>query len=255
MKGFEYCFVKSKIRKLGEKMDKKKNDRIDMSIKEQLTILAEPEFQKFSSSLLPGVEHILGVRLPELRKIAKRAAKNDWRAYYLECTQESFEEIMLQGMIIGYIKEEPEIVLPFVQAFVPKINNWSVCDSFCNGLKIARVYQQEVWEFLQPYLKMKQEYHIRFGVVMLLTYYLNEEYIERVLLLLDETTRESYYVKMAVAWAVSACYVRFPHITKEYLNHNTLDDFTFHKSLQKITESQCVDKDTKAIIRTLKRKS
>lgn len=103
-------------------------------------------------------------------------------------------------------------------------------------------------------LSSKQEFEMRFGIVMLLNFYVEEDYIDKVLVLLDKAKNESYYVKIVVAWAISDCYVKFPEKTMEYLKNNTLDDFTYNKSLQKITESLKIDKETKEYIRSMKRK-
>ena len=174
---------------------------------------------------------------------------------YLETAQDDyFEEIMLQGMVIGSLKIEIEEMLSQVTKFVPKINNWSVCDSFCIGLKITKQDQERVWEFIQSYLDSDQPFEIRFGVVMLLSYYLETDYIDRVLNRLENINHGDYYVKMAVAWAVSASYVKFPDQTMEFLKTNRLDDFTYNKALQKMTESRRLDQDTKKCIREMKRK-
>jgi 3-methyladenine DNA glycosylase AlkD len=161
---------------------------------------------------------------------------------------------MLQGMVIGYAKADVEETLRYVADFVPKIDNWSVCDSFCSGLKFAKTNKRRVWDFLQPYLASENEYDVRFGVVMRLQYYMDEEHIHFVLGLLDRVRHEGYYAKMAVAWALSICYVKFPEPTMAYLNNNTLDDVTYNKALQKITESYRVDQETKTLIRSMKRK-
>lgn len=222
-------------------------------IRKQIFELIDTDYQKFSATLIPTINNVLGVRLPELRKIAKNIVKGDWRAYLETAKDEYFEEVMLQGMVIGYVKTDIEEHLSYVASFVPKIDNWSVCDSFCTGLKSTKENKERVWEFLQPYLSSKKEYEIRFGVVMLLDYYIETEYIERVLNLLDRVKHEGFYAKMAVAWAVSICYVKLPESTMEYLRNNTLDDFTYNKALQKITESNRVDKETKSLIRSMKR--
>lgn len=223
-------------------------------IRKQIFELIDIDYQKFSAALIPNINNVLGVRLPELRKIAKKIVKDDWRTYLETAKDEYFEEIMLQGMVIGYVKTDIEELLLYVASFVPKIDNWSVCDSFCTGLKCTKENKDRVWEFLQPYLSSKKEYEIRFGVVMLLDYYIETEYIERVLNILDRVKHEGFYAKMAVAWAISFCYVRFPELTMKYLRNNTLDDFTYNKALQKITESNRVDKETKSLIRSMKRK-
>ncbi|MGG2014661.1 DNA alkylation repair protein [Bacillus sp. S10(2024)] len=222
-------------------------------IRKQIFELIDTDYQKFSAALIPTINNVLGVRLPELRKIAKKIAKGDWHTYLATAKDEYFEEIMLQGMVIGYVKTDIEELLFYVASFVPKIDNWSVCDSFCIGLKSTKENKERVWEFLQPYLSSKKEYEIRFGVVMLLDFYIETEYIERVLNLLDRVKHEGFYAKMAVAWAVSICYVKLPDLAMEYLRNNMLDDFTYNKALQKITESNRVDKETKSIIRSMKR--
>ncbi|MGE8206831.1 DNA alkylation repair protein [Heyndrickxia sp. NPDC080065] len=227
---------------------------MENTIRKQIFELIDSDYQKFSAALIPNINNVLGVRLPELRKLAKKITKGDWRTYLETAEDGYFEEIMLQGMVIGYVKTDIEDSLAYVAAFVPKIDNWSVCDSFCTGLKFTKDNKERVWEFLQPYLSSEKEYDIRFGVVMLLDFYIETEYIDRVLKLLDRVKHEGFYAKMAVAWAVSICYVKIPDITIEYLRNNTLDDFTYNKALQKITESYRVDKENKNLIRSMKRR-
>lgn len=223
-------------------------------IREQIFELADEEYKKFQSTLCPGCSNILGVRVPILRNLAKDIARGDWRGYLENAENDYFEEVMLQGMVIGYAQAETEELIRYISAFVPKIDNWAVCDSFCAGLKFTKKNRDSVWENLQLNLSSKEEFEIRFGTVMLLNYYVEDDYIDRVLQLLDGIKHEGYYVKMAVAWAVSICYIKFPGKTMDYLMQNALDNFTFNKSLQKITESLRVDKETKTIIRGMRRK-
>lgn len=227
---------------------------MELTIKEQLLGLADEDYRKFSAGLIPNIDNVLGIRLPVLRKLAKSLARGDWRSYLVQADSEYFEEIMLQGMVIGYAKSDVEERLRYIEGFVPKIDNWSVCDSFCTGLKFTTHNKERVWEFLQPYLQSDQEYEIRYAVVMLLNFYMDEHYIPMILQRLDRISHEGYYVKMAVAWALSYCYIVLPGPTMAYLDNNTLDDFTYNKALQKITESNRVDPETKIVIRRMKRK-
>ena len=226
------------------------------TIRGQLLACAEPTYRAFSAKLLPTVDaaRILGVRLPVLRKMAQQIARADWRAYLAAAGDDSFEEIMLQGMVIGCAEEDIDDILPYVAAFVPKIDNWSVCDSFCNGLKCFNADKERGWEFLQPYFASDAEYEVRFAVVILISFYIEPAYLKRIFPLLDQIKQEGYYVKMAVAWALSICYIKQPELTMSYLRHNALDDFTYNKTLQKITESLKVEQETKALIRSMKRK-
>ncbi|WP_303969159.1 DNA alkylation repair protein [Sporosarcina ureae] len=225
------------------------------TIRKQIFELQEASYQKFISALIPNIDNVLGVRMPDLRKLAKEIAKGDWRTYLQTANDEYFEEVMLQGLVIGYAKADVEELLTYIETFVPKMDNWSVCDSFCTGLKFTKQNQQPVWSFLQPYLISNKEYELRFGIVMLLDYYIEPNYIDRVLDLLDDVQHEGYYAKMAVAWALSICFVKLPDQTMKYLTgDHSLDLFTYNKALQKITESTRVEADVKEIIRGMKRK-
>jgi 3-methyladenine DNA glycosylase AlkD len=231
------------------------SEDINLKIRQELVNLSEENYREFSSKLLPGVKNILGVRLPNLRRMAKEIAKDDWRSYLNSPRDYYFEEIMLQGMVVGYIKDvDIDEILEVIRKYVAKINNWSVCDSFCNGLKFTNNNKEKVWEFIQKYILSKNEFEVRFAIVMLLNYYIEEDYIKLVLSKLDKIKHEGYYVKMAVAWAISVCYVKYDELTIKYLRKNSLDNFTYNKTLQKICESLKVSKENKVIIKSMKRK-
>lgn len=227
-----------------------------LTIREQLFALQDQKYQQFSSSLIPNIDAqtIIGVRVPLLRQIAKDIAKTDPLTYLQTAEDTYYEELLVQGMVIGYMKASPQEKLPRIAQFIEKIDNWSICDRFCSGLKFTKYAQALVWDFIQPYFKSKRAYDIRFAVVMLLNYYVDEHYIEQTLQLLDQVSHEDYYVKMAVAWAVSICYIKIPEATMPYLQNNQLDLFTYNKALQKITESLRIDTDTKKMIRAMRRK-
>ncbi len=228
-------------------------EECNIQIRKQLEQLAEPEFQQFTAKLLPGVEHILGVRLPLLRSLARQLAKEEWKTYLCHAVDDSYEEVMLQGMVLGYARGDLQEKRKFLETFIPKINNWSVCDSVCSTIKLARSQPEEFWEFLQQYLNSREEFQIRFGLVQLLDYYVNETYLERVLEAVQQVQQEAYYVNMAQAWAISICYREFPEATLPVLKKNTLNDFTHNKAIQKITESLKVSGEKKELVKTLRR--
>lgn len=224
-------------------------------IRNRLIEMADEEYRKFSSSLIPGEDRsMLGVRLPFLRELAKEIARGDWKQFLDNAQEEYYEEVMLQGLVIGYVKAAPDEILEYTARFIPKITNWGVCDSFCTGLKLAKKQPGMVWDFILPYLKSGGEFEIRFAVIMMLAHFINDEYIDRVISNLDQVRHEGYYVKMGVAWAISVCFVKYPEKTMAYLKTCSLDDFTFNKSLQKILESYRVGQESKAVIRSMKRK-
>ncbi len=227
---------------------------MEKPIRETLFSLADEEYQKFHSSLCPGINNIIGIRVPVLREFAKEIVKGDWRTYLKTAKNEYYEEVMLQGMVIGLAKMELQERLEYIKEFVPQIDNWAVCDVTCAGLKFTKKHMSEMWELIQPYINSNKEFEIRFGVVMILDFYITKEYIKEVLTILNNIHHDGYYVKMAVAWAISVCYIKFPKETMMLLQNNTFDTFTYNKALQKIVESYRVTKEEKEIIRKMKRK-
>ena len=214
-------------------------------IRKELFNLAEEKYKEFHGGLCPGVNNIIGVRVPVLRSLAKKIIKEDWRKYLKEAEDQYYEEVMLQGMVIGLAKMDIEERLTYLAGFIPKIDNWAVCDVTCAGLKSTAKNLKKVWEFLQKYLNSDKEFEVRFAVVIILDYYIQEEYIDIVFEKLDSVHHEAYYVKMAVAWAVSICYIKYPEKTYSYLESCKLDNFTFNKAIQKIRESYRVPKEDK----------
>ena len=223
------------------------------TIRTRLEQLAEEDYRQFQSRLLPGTDNLLGVRLPALRRMAREICRGDWRTYLAGAADDSFEEIMLQGMVIGAAPADIGETLELTRGFLPKINNWSVCDSFCAGLKTANSHPREMWEFILPCLRSTDEYTVRFGAVMLLTYYLDGEWGETILPVLGQVNHPGYYAKMAVAWAVSLIYIRRPEQTLAYLQNGPFDDFTRHRALRKIAESRLTGEDTRKRLRAMER--
>lgn len=223
------------------------------NLRNRLFELADDKYKKFHSNLCPNTENIIGVRLPQLREIAKEITKGDWRGFLSTSKEDYYEEVLINGLVIAYAKCDVDERLNYIKDFVPKIYNWAICDTFCNTLKFVNKNKEAVWDFIQPYLKSSKEFEIRFAVVIILNYYITEDYIDIVLETLDKVRHNGYYVKMAVAWAISMCFIKFEEKTMLYLKNNNLDDFTYNKSLQKICESLRVDKKTKALIKSMKR--
>lgn len=224
-------------------------------VRRKLEAASDPGYREFHGSLLPGTDNIMGVRLPVLRAMAKELARMDWEEWFIQAEDVWYEETMLRGFVIAYAKLDWEKRLSYIRAFVPYIDNWAVCDCFCNTLKEAKKHPQEYWEFLTPYFSSEKEFEARFGAVMLLSHFVKEEYLKPGIGRLESIRQEGYYAKMAVAWAVSVYFAAFPDEMLAYLQgEHGLDDFTYKKSLQKIMESYRVDKETKNIIREMRQR-
>lgn len=225
-------------------------------IRQSLFSLSEEKYKEFSSSLLPNVDNIMGVRIPTLRKIAKYIAKSnfyEYKSYCDSCKDLYFEEIMILGMTIGYFKCETEERFKLISDFVPLIDNWSVCDSFCATQKISRGEEDKYFEFVTSYITSNSEFEARFAIAMLLDHFINDCFIDRVFLVLNNVICKAYYCEMAVAWAVSICFSKFPSKTENFLKKNEISYFAFKKSVQKICELKGTTNSQKEMVKSLKK--
>lgn len=223
------------------------------NIREKLYALSDNRYKEFHSNLCPNSDNILGVRVPELRKLAKEIVKNDLNAFYQNIEDKYYEEIMLQGMCIGYANISLEERIRLLKKFIPKIDNWAICDCCCSTYKFTNKNKKEMWDFINTYLNSKKEFELRFAIVMMMDYYIEDEYIDIVLQKVDNTKSEKYYVQMAKAWLLQVAFIKYEDKTLKYLKNNNLDKFTYNKALQKIIESYRVDEKTKKMIKGMKR--
>lgn len=227
---------------------------IKQKIKEQLFELADEKYKEFHGGLCPGTNNIIGVRVPILRNYAKELVREHQTEELLkQIDNQYYEEIMLQGMVIGLAKEDFELLQREIEEFVPKIDNWAICDVFCAGLKVTKKHKEEMWNLIQRYLTSNKEFEIRFGVVMILDYYIEEKYLEKIFQIFDTITSQEYYVQMAIAWAISICLIKFYEETIKYLKSANLDKFTYNKALQKAIESYRITDKQKDVLRSMKK--
>lgn len=220
----------------------------------RLRSLASGHQAEFSSSLTPNSKPMLGVRLPELRKIAKEIAKTDYKGFLEECPDTYFEYETLQAYVLGYAKDDIETILSYADRFVPKIGDWSVSDSFCQNFSIARKYPERVFDWLMGYAKKEEEFSQRVAAVLLMSHFLVPEYIGKVLDVMNILQFDGYYTKMGVAWCVATAYAKFPKETAVYLADNKLQDWTYNKAIQKMCESYRVAEEDKVYWKARKRK-
>ena len=239
-------------------------------VRQRMEALQDIKYQNFHSSLVPGCGNVLGVRMPLLRRLAKEFLAESsgfaWESYLdyvLDKQNKSYqdkyyEEAVLQALFIAAGKMSLAERFERIRAFVPKISNWAVCDLFCSSLKEARKYPQEYWQLILTYYDSSQPYEIRFAAVMTLDYFTDSAYAGQAIKLLANvrhSSKEEYYVKMAVAWALSVFFVKQRELTLALLQNpdNGLDKFTHNKALQKMRESFRVTAADKALIKSLKR--
>lgn len=215
--------------------------------------LADEDYKRFHSSLVPGNDNIAGVRVPKLRALAREIAGSDrWREF-LHCeSQGVYEEEMLKGLVIDMVKCDINERLELVKAFVPHIDNWAVCDIFTGGLKAFRKNRELILPYVEQCLLSEEEFTVRFAVCMLMDYFVDEEYIDYTLSKIKGINHTGYYVMMARAWALSVCFIKQRKKTLELFKTMSLDRETQNKAIQKCRESLRVSPEDKQMLLSLK---
>ncbi len=230
------------------------------SVRKELERAADEGYQKFQEKLLPGIPNILGVRLPKLRELARQAAKMDAESFLHRMKEAAreldayYEEKMLYGLVIGYAKMDDAARRQWLDAFVPVIDNWGVCDSCCMTYKWMKKQPEYWWAYVNDWTFSGTEYGVRFALVSMLAHFVDEAHLGDILTICGQLSEEGYYAKMAQAWLVSMCFVKFPEQTFAFLQTDEMDSFTHNKSIQKTCESYRVDQAWKERLRALRRK-
>lgn len=222
-------------------------------ITQGLIALKDESYRQFHSRLMPNIpmDKIIGVRTPLLRKYAKEVAKIPEVYDFLnELPHTYYEENNLHGALLGILYKDAECYLEQLEKFLPYVDNWATCD-----MMSAKVFKKNlplVYEHVKRWLKSDKTYTIRFGVVTLLGYYLEDAFKPEMLHMAAEINSKEYYVKMAVAWYFSMALVKQYESTIGYFTTSVLDTWTHNKAIQKAIESYRIDSDTKAYLRELK---
>ena len=216
-----------------------------------LYTIQDEKYRLFQQKLIKNDQiTIIGVRTPELKKIAKEISKGNYLNFIQNNSHETFEETVLHGLVLGFIKIKEDELLKLIDDFIPYINNWATNDLTVSNLK---AFKKIDISQLKKYLKSPNPWEIRFGLTLLLSYYIKEENLTFIFTICDKIESDHYYVNMAKAWLLSICFIKFPEITYNYLTTCQLDKFTFNKTISKICDSYRVSQEYKEMVKKLRK--
>lgn len=218
-----------------------------------LISIGEEEYKKFNSRIIFTKYEMLGIRLPKLRKIAKDISKKDYKSFLKISGNTYYEEVMIYLLVVASLKSTSELMLYFDKA-LSLIDNWALCDSFCSSLKIVEKNRDYFLKIIDKLLKSKETYNIRVGFVLLLNFYVSEEYLDLIFNYLNNIKSTEYYINMAKAWLLCEVFIKYQDSGLKYLENNNLDSFTINKAISKIRDSYRVSKEIKDNILIYRRK-
>lgn len=221
-------------------------------IREKLFALQDEDYRKFQCKLMPTVDEksVIGVRTPELRKLAKEL-KNTPESYsFIEVLPHTYyEENNLHGFFIENIGDYDKAVLA-VDRFLPYVDNWATCDLM--SPKVFKKHLPELIVKIREWISSDKTYTIRFGVEMLMSFYLDENFKVEYADMVSSVKSDEYYVNMMLAWYFATALAKQYDEIIPYIENNILDKWVHNKTIQKAVESYRITDEQKAYLRTLK---
>lgn len=221
-------------------------------IKDELFKLQDKKYGEFQTKLIPTAnpDAFIGVRTPDLRNLAKRIVKeNSYKEFLKELPHQYFDENQLHAFIISEIKDYDEC-LNYINEFLPYVDNWATCDQM--SPKIFKKHPDKLIEQIKVWMKSKETYTIRFGIGMLMQYYLDDNFKPEYLKLVSKIKSQEYYVNMMIAWYFATALAKQYENTLPYIEEKKLDTWTHNKTIQKAIESYRITPEQKEYLRSLK---
>ena len=225
---------------------------IEKYIQKRLFELQDLKFKDFQCKLIPTVnpDSVIGVRTPELRKLAKEICKMSDISNFIDIyPHKYFEENNLHGFLIETVNNF-ERTIEYIDKFLPYVDNWATCDLV--SPKIFKKNLPELFEKIKVWINDDHTYTIRFGIEMLMRFYMDEYFRDEYLDLAAAVKSHEYYVNMMIAWYFATALAKQYEATIPYIENHSLDKWTHNKAIQKAIESYRVDKEHKEYLRTLK---
>ena len=223
------------------------------NIKDELFKLQDKKYGEFQVKLIPTADpnSFIGVRTPDLRNLAKKLVKeNKYTDFLKELPHKYFDENQLHAFIISEIKDYDECIT-YINDFLPYVDNWATCDQM--SPKIFKKHKDKLIEQINIWLKSKETYTIRFGIGMLMQYFLDDEFKPSYLKMVSSIKSKEYYVNMMIAWYFATALAKQYEATIPYIENNKLDNWTHNKTIQKAIESYRITQEQKDYLRTLKK--
>ena len=230
-----------------EKFDKDKYQELI----NYLDSIKDVKYQEFHKKITV-CEKVIGVKAPELKRIAKEISKGDYNSFIENNISDTHELILIEGLMYGCLKIPFIDLIKYLDNYITKINSWAQVDSTVANLKIFLKEQKLGFKYAKKLIRNKNTFIKRFGIIILLDYYLHDEYIDKVLELVSKIKSNDYYVKMAISWLLSIAYIKYKERTLVYLV-NIKDDFIYNEAINKIIESRRINDEEKRFIKGLKR--
>ena len=225
-----------------------------MNILDELFNLKDEKYKELQAKIIPNISSnsIIGVRTPLLRDLSKKLVKDHYSLFLNDLPHKYFDENQLHAFTISLLKDYDECIM-YVNKFLPYVDNWATCDQM--SPKVFKKNTNKLLEQIKVWIKSKKTYTIRFGIGMLMEYFLDENFNKTYLELVYKIGSNEYYVNMMIAWFFATALAKQYEETIKYIENKKLDIWVHNKTIQKAIESYRIRESQKEYLKTLKIKN
>ena len=221
-------------------------------LEQELFEMQDLKYREFHSRLMPGIdkETIIGIRMPLLRKFTREfAKKSEAECFLRDLPHRYYEENNMHMMIVSWIKDYDTCLFE-VEKFLPYVNNWATCD--LSAPKCFAKHKEELLPEIRRWIASEKTYTIRYGIGMLMSFYLDEDFNSEYLKLAANIRSDEYYVNMMIAWYFATALAKQWEATIPYLEGRCLPEWVHRKTIQKAIESYRITPEQKVYLRSLR---
>ncbi len=225
-----------------------------MSIRDKLIELEDKEYADFQSKLVPNIsrERIIGVRIPKARKLVKEIREEEAKEFLADLPHYYYDENILHGLLISEIKDYTSTIKE-LDRFLPFIDNWAVCDIISPKVFRKKENRKELISDIRRWSKSKPTYTARFGLEMLMTHFLGDDFKKEYLEIPLSIKTDEYYLQMMIAWLFATALSKQWEETIKVLTEKKLETFIQNKTIQKARESRRITREQKDFLKRLKK--
>ena len=222
-----------------------------MNIIDELFNLKDEKYKELQAKIIPNIssDSIIGVRTPLLRDLSKKLVKDDYSLFLNDLPHKYFDENQLHAFTISLLKDYGECIM-YVNKFLPYVDNWATCDQM--SPKVFKKNTDKLLDQIKVWIKSNETYTIRFGIGMLMQYYLDDNFKVDYLNIVSKIKSDEYYVNMMIAWFFATALAKQYEATLPFIEGNKLDVWTHNKTIQKAIESYRISSEQKDYLRGLK---
>lgn len=203
--------------------------------------------------IINSKKEIIAIKMSTIRDFAKKIAKSDLFNFLKFAKDDTYEEVLIQGIVITYIKDI-EVQVEYLTKWAEKIDCWAHCDSVVSSMKLfsKSAEKNSYFEYFYNLCFSEKEFISRFGIIVLMTYFIDDEHIDKILVMCREVKNTAFYVEMALAWLISMSFVTQREKTLSLLQEKSLNKFVQNKSISKCRDSFRVSNEDKEFLKSLK---